>query len=323
MRVLVVAPVMTNLNASGGGRDEYWKLPKGNLDITGQYFVWTSNAGGNRLDAFVVKVPAHLLVEPRGPVVDAATPTVAVTAPAAPARLTGTVTVSASASDPVGVAGVQFRLNGANLGPEITAAPYTLAWDTTEAPNGLHALTAVARLGSGGTAASPVVAVKVANGAASRRKAVVWTKRVNVTATGSALRKSGGCQGCPDAGAVSVQKLSRDGAFEFIASETDTLRYVGLSAGGRPAAGHDLAFAIAFQPGGHAEVREGGAYKADTPFAAGDVFALAVEDGTVVYSKNGEAFYQSAQAPSLPLRAGAVLMTRGSTIGGALLKHGD
>ena len=58
---LVVAPVMTNMNASGG-IDDYGKAPKGNLDVTGQYFIWTSNMGGNRLDAILVKVPAHLLV---------------------------------------------------------------------------------------------------------------------------------------------------------------------------------------------------------------------------------------------------------------------
>jgi hypothetical protein len=57
---LVVAPVMTNLNATGGGSD-YDKTPKGNLDVTGQYFIWTTNLGGNRLDAFIVKVPAQLL----------------------------------------------------------------------------------------------------------------------------------------------------------------------------------------------------------------------------------------------------------------------
>jgi hypothetical protein len=57
---LVVAPVMTDLNASGGGTD-YFKLPKGNLDISGQYFIWTTNMGGNRIDAFLVKVPAQLL----------------------------------------------------------------------------------------------------------------------------------------------------------------------------------------------------------------------------------------------------------------------
>jgi hypothetical protein len=58
---LIVAPVMTDLNASGGG-SAYAKYPKGNLDISGKYFVWTSNMGGNRLDAFLVKVPSQLLV---------------------------------------------------------------------------------------------------------------------------------------------------------------------------------------------------------------------------------------------------------------------
>ena len=60
--MLVVAPVMTNLNAPGGGSDDYVKRPKGNLDVTGQYFIWTSNAGGNRLDAFLVKVPGQRLL---------------------------------------------------------------------------------------------------------------------------------------------------------------------------------------------------------------------------------------------------------------------
>jgi hypothetical protein len=52
---------MTNLDAPGGGTD-YAKTPKGNLDISGKYFIWTSNLGGNRLDAFLVKVPSQLLV---------------------------------------------------------------------------------------------------------------------------------------------------------------------------------------------------------------------------------------------------------------------
>jgi hypothetical protein len=58
---LVVAPIMTDLDASGGG-SEYAKAPKGNLDISGKYYIWTTNLGGNRLDAIMVKVPSHLLV---------------------------------------------------------------------------------------------------------------------------------------------------------------------------------------------------------------------------------------------------------------------
>ena len=44
LKVVVVAPVMTDLNAPGGV-DDYRKQPKGNLDVTGQYFIWTSNVG--------------------------------------------------------------------------------------------------------------------------------------------------------------------------------------------------------------------------------------------------------------------------------------
>jgi hypothetical protein len=58
---LVVAPTLSNLNAAGGGSDDYSKMPKGNLDPTGEYFVWTANAGSGRLDAFLVRVPLGLL----------------------------------------------------------------------------------------------------------------------------------------------------------------------------------------------------------------------------------------------------------------------
>jgi len=72
--VLVVGQIMTDLNAQGGNDldgDDYEQVPKGNLDVTGRYFIWTANLGGNRLDAFLVKVPAELLdaisVEPEPP----------------------------------------------------------------------------------------------------------------------------------------------------------------------------------------------------------------------------------------------------------------
>ena len=59
---LIVAPVMTDPNATGGCCDAYAKQPKGNLDITGRYFIWTTNLGGNRMDAFLVKIPSQLLI---------------------------------------------------------------------------------------------------------------------------------------------------------------------------------------------------------------------------------------------------------------------
>ena len=65
---------------------------------------------------------------------DTTAPTVSLTAPAAGATVSGTVTVTATASDNVGVAGVQFKLDGTSLGAEDTAAPYSVSWDTTQSP---------------------------------------------------------------------------------------------------------------------------------------------------------------------------------------------
>ena len=57
---------------------------------------------------------------------DTTVPTVAITAPANGATVSGSVTVSANASDNVAVAGVQFKVDGANVGSEDTAAPYSV-----------------------------------------------------------------------------------------------------------------------------------------------------------------------------------------------------
>src|SRR5207249_2254411 len=76
---------------------------------------------------------------------DTTAPTVSITTPANGSTVSGTITVSANASDNVGVAGVQFLLDGANLGAEDTASPYSISWDTTAATNGTHTLTARAR----------------------------------------------------------------------------------------------------------------------------------------------------------------------------------
>src|SRR5207248_2205422 len=104
---------------------------------------------------------------PPPPPADTTPPTVALTAPAAGATVSGTTSVTASASDDVGVVGVQFKLDGASLGPEDTSAPYAATWDTTGAANGAHTLTAVARDAAGNTAATGAVGVTVSNAAPS------------------------------------------------------------------------------------------------------------------------------------------------------------
>jgi glucose/arabinose dehydrogenase len=95
---------------------------------------------------------------------DTTLPSVALSAPANNAILTGTaVTVSANASDNVGVAGVQFLVDGAPLGAEDTTSPYSIAWDTTTATGGSHALSARARDPAGNTATAAALSVTVDN----------------------------------------------------------------------------------------------------------------------------------------------------------------
>jgi hypothetical protein len=94
-------------------------------------------------------------------------PSVSLTAPAAAATVSGTVAVSAAASDDVGVAGVQFRLGAANLGAEDTSAPYSVSWDTSTVANGSYTLTAVARDTAGQTTTSSTTTVTVDNAAQS------------------------------------------------------------------------------------------------------------------------------------------------------------
>ncbi|MBI2030188.1 Ig-like domain-containing protein [Candidatus Kaiserbacteria bacterium] len=93
---------------------------------------------------------------------DTTPPAVSLTAPAA-GTVSGTIAVSATASDNVGVAGVQFKLDGANLGAEDTTSPYSISWNTTTATNGLHDVTAVARDAAGNTTTYPPVPVMVSN----------------------------------------------------------------------------------------------------------------------------------------------------------------
>src|SRR5439155_1197833 len=85
---------------------------------------------------------------------DATGPTVSISSPASGASVSGTLTVTASASDNVGVAGVQFQLDGVNAGAAVTTPPYSIAWNTTGASNGAHTLTAIAQDTAGTRSAS-------------------------------------------------------------------------------------------------------------------------------------------------------------------------
>lgn len=114
---------------------------------------------------------------------DSTPPAVAVTSPASGVTVSGTVTVSASASDNVGVAGVQLKVDGANLGVEITTPPYASTWTSATIADGAHVLTAVARDAAGNVKTSAGVTVTVANGARDTTGPVISQPTASATST--------------------------------------------------------------------------------------------------------------------------------------------
>lgn len=92
-------------------------------------------------------------------------PVVSISSPAASSTVSGTITVTADASDVdgTGVAGVQFKLDGNNLGAEDTTAPYSVSLDTTTLLSGSHSFSAVARDLAGNQATSASVPATVTN----------------------------------------------------------------------------------------------------------------------------------------------------------------
>jgi peptidoglycan/xylan/chitin deacetylase (PgdA/CDA1 family) len=91
-------------------------------------------------------------------------PTVSITSPVANATISGTQTITATAaSSGSSVAGVQFKVDGINVGPEDVSAPYEASWDTTTTANGTHTITATARSNNGLSTTSSPISVTVNN----------------------------------------------------------------------------------------------------------------------------------------------------------------
>src|SRR5439155_16762423 len=115
------------------------------LTMDGVYTFNTVTPGAHVLNGWLVRADHSKIpgtdAAPRSFTVastDTTPPVVTMTAPSAGGSVTGTVTVTADATDASGVVGVQFLLDGALLGAEDTAAPYSVSWDTSGTSAGPH-----------------------------------------------------------------------------------------------------------------------------------------------------------------------------------------
>ncbi|MDX6510809.1 MAG: hypothetical protein QOE36_313 [Gaiellaceae bacterium] len=101
--------------------------------------LYVSGSGGANGKSFEVDGLTLEQAPPAGP--DTTAPTVSLTAPSDGARVSGNVALTATASDDVGVARVEFLANGTVFATD-TTAPYAATWSSTGSPDGPATLAA-------------------------------------------------------------------------------------------------------------------------------------------------------------------------------------
>lgn len=124
--------------------------------------------------------------------VDSTAPAVSILSPTA-GTVAGSVTVSVSASDAVGVTQVDLYLGTTLIGSRNTT-PYTFTWNTTSVANGSQTLTAYAKDLAGNLGKSATVSVTVANATTTADITAptvsVLTPAANTTVTGTVTVKA-------------------------------------------------------------------------------------------------------------------------------------
>ncbi|HEX8411264.1 MAG TPA: Ig-like domain-containing protein [Thermoanaerobaculia bacterium] len=142
---------------------------------------------------------------------DTTAPTVSLTAPATGATVSGTVSVTANASDNVGVARVEFHLDGA-LQSTDTSSPYAWSWNTASSPNGAHVLVAKAFDAANNPGTSVSVSVTVSNSSGGAAADVAGWKITQANAAGQYILPAGTT--IPADGYLVVARQADKGAFE-------------------------------------------------------------------------------------------------------------
>jgi hypothetical protein len=209
--------------------------------------------------------------------------------------------------------------SGTSVGSRRRIAPFS-----TPVPPGTYRFSVTVDDLHGGRSIDEVTVTIQAEGTGGSNPSgpVAWTATVNVTVSGAAVTKTSGCNGCPDAGAISEQQISNGGWFEFVPTLGGRL-YAGLNADGWTSAdANSIAHAFSFWPDGGWDIREFGEYRSDGRFVQGDVFRIAIENFQVRYYRNNTLLYRSGLGPRLPARADTSFLTTGSTIGSGAVQVG-
>jgi len=160
----------STLTATGGSTPYTWSLVSGTLPKG-----LTLNAGGSLSgtpsvagsfpftvqvkDAAAQSASRNFSINVTSPV-----PTVAITSPASGASLSGTISVSGTASDTVSISSVQVSVDGGSYSNAFGTNNWSFSLNTASLSNGAHSLSAKTTDAAGISATSAVLSVTVDNG---------------------------------------------------------------------------------------------------------------------------------------------------------------
>lgn len=147
---------------------------------------------------------------------------------------------------------------------------------------------------------------------------VVLTNEVGVSLFGSGFRRGDAASGWT-AGASSTRAID-DGYVEFVATQTNVDRMVGLSHGDGHPSYTDIDFAAYPAGDGIFRVYEAGTNRGSFgTYVPGDRFRVALQSGVIKYYKNQTLVYTSTVSPTLPLRVDSSAYQSGATVLGMVL----
>jgi archaellum component FlaF (FlaF/FlaG flagellin family) len=150
---LAAAPKIINIAHHHTSYNGYWTEPHASVSRDFSHVFFSSNwatTSDTDVDAFMVRLPDNLFSTSPPPV-----DTIAPTATAGVSGTSGTISLTATASDNVGVSRVDFLVDGIIKGSDATS-PYALSLDSTTLSNASHTLVTKAydAVGNVGTSAS-------------------------------------------------------------------------------------------------------------------------------------------------------------------------
>jgi hypothetical protein len=162
----------------GGEGIDITSLPNGTYWLRGEvdpyHYLAESNTSNNITDTKLqIEGETVKVLEQTHP--DSTPPTVTLTSPAAEATLSGTATLTATASGPAPISSVQFLLDGQPIGSPVTTPPYTMQWTIGSTPAGKHYISAQATDANGfvGTALDVPVTTQAGSGGGGSEPPVV------------------------------------------------------------------------------------------------------------------------------------------------------